>query len=146
MWGNRWCFSYDGRLYNCDRIYKNLFRDLSFFWFLIIYILFINFFFFVGRTAWHRGGEGNGNPLQCSCLENPRDGEPGGLPSMGSHRVRHDWSNLAAAAAAWHGGVLVPWPGIEPLAPTLEAWSLIYWTTREVPMIMYFFFNMKKKR
>ena len=21
------------------------------------------------------GGEGNGNPLQCSCLENPRDGE-----------------------------------------------------------------------
>ena len=28
-------------------------------------------------------GEGNGNPLQCSCLENPRDGRPGGLPSMG---------------------------------------------------------------
>ena len=26
-------------------------------------------------------------------------GEPGGLPSMGSHRVRHDWSDLAAAAA-----------------------------------------------
>ena len=43
-------------------------------------------------------GEGNGNPLQCSCLENPRDGKPGGLLSMGSHRVRHDWSDLAAAA------------------------------------------------
>ena len=28
-------------------------------------------------------GEGNGTPLQCSCLENPRDGKPGGLPSMG---------------------------------------------------------------
>ena len=28
-------------------------------------------------------GEGNGNPLQCSCLENPRDGGPGRLPSMG---------------------------------------------------------------
>ena len=90
-------------------------------------------------------GEGNGNPLQYSCLENPMDGgawkaavhgvsegrtelsdftftfhfqalekemathssvlawripgtrEPGGL-SMGSHRVRHDWSDLAAAA------------------------------------------------
>ena len=27
-------------------------------------------------------------------------GEPGRLPSMGSHRVGHDWSNLAAAAAA----------------------------------------------
>ena len=91
-------------------------------------------------------GEGNGTPLQYSCLENPMDGEvwwaavhgvakswtwlsdfpftfhfhalekemathssvlawriPGtgelsGLPSMGSHRVRHDWSDLAAAA------------------------------------------------
>ena len=28
-------------------------------------------------------GEGDGNPLQCSCLENPRDGKPGELPSMG---------------------------------------------------------------
>ena len=27
-------------------------------------------------------------------------GEPGGLPSMGLHRVRHDRSDLAAAAAA----------------------------------------------
>ena len=26
--------------------------------------------------------------------------EPSGLPSMGSHRVGHDWSDLAAAAAA----------------------------------------------
>ena len=26
--------------------------------------------------------------------------EPGGLPSMGSHRVGHDWSDLAAVAAA----------------------------------------------
>ena len=50
-------------------------------------------------------GEGNGNSLQCSCLENPRDGEPGGLPSMGSHRVRHDSSNLAAAAAVKLGEV-----------------------------------------
>ena len=97
-----------------------------------------------------RTGEGNGTPLQYSCLENPMDGgawqagvhgvaksqtwlsdftftfhfhalekemathssvlalripgmgEPGGLPSMGSHRVGHDWSDLtAAAAAAW---------------------------------------------
>ena len=45
-------------------------------------------------------GEGDGTPLQCSCLENPRDWEPGGLLSMGSHRVGHDGSDLAAAAAA----------------------------------------------
>ena len=32
-------------------------------------------------------GEGNGTPLQYSCLENPMDGEPGGLQSMGSLRV-----------------------------------------------------------
>ena len=62
-------------------------------------------------------GEGNGTPLQYSCLENltkrlhfhfhalekemathsstlvwriPGTGEPGGLPSMESHRLRHD--------------------------------------------------------
>ena len=34
------------------------------------------------RRKWH--------PLQCSCLENPRDCGACGLPSMGSHRVRHD--------------------------------------------------------
>ena len=30
----------------------------------------------------------------------PGTGEPGGLPSMGSHRVGHNWSDLAAVAAA----------------------------------------------
>ena len=93
-------------------------------------------------------GEGDGTPLQYSCLENPMDGgawwaavhgvarsrtqlsdftftfcfhalekemathssvlawripgtgEPGGLLSLGLHRVGHDWSDLAAAAAA----------------------------------------------
>ena len=29
----------------------------------------------------------------------PGTGEPGGLPSMGLHRVGHDWPDLAAAAA-----------------------------------------------
>ena len=37
----------------------------------------------------------------------PGTGEPGGLPSMGSHRVGHDWSDLAAAAAAEPAGCLV---------------------------------------
>ena len=35
-------------------------------------------------------GEGNGNPLQYSCLENPMTEEPGRPQSMGSQRVRHD--------------------------------------------------------
>ena len=43
-------------------------------------------------------GEGNGNPLQCSCLENPRDGRARRAASMGSHRVGHNWIDLAAAA------------------------------------------------
>ena len=31
----------------------------------------------------------------------PGTGEPGGLPSLGLHRVRHDWSDLAVAAAGY---------------------------------------------
>ena len=68
-------------------------------------------------------GEGNGNPLQGSCLENPRDGEPGWLPSMGSHRVGHDWSNLAAAAAAWNNWLVQDW---ERSMTGLSAVCLIY--------------------
>ena len=32
-------------------------------------------------------------------LRIPGKGEPGGLPSLGSHRAGHDWSDLAVAAA-----------------------------------------------
>ena len=35
-------------------------------------------------------GEGNGTPLQYSCLENPMDKEPGRLQSMGLLRVGYD--------------------------------------------------------
>ena len=40
--------------------------------------------------------------LKNFCTPNPffpGTGEPGGLPSIGLHRVRHNWSDLAAAAA-----------------------------------------------
>ena len=41
----------------------------------------------------------------------PVMGEPGGMPSMGSHRVGHDWSDAAAAAAMtvykWNFSLLV---------------------------------------
>ena len=45
-------------------------------------------------------GEGNGNPLHILAWRIPGTGEPGGLPSVESHRVGHDWSDLAAAAAS----------------------------------------------
>ena len=43
----------------------------------------------------------------------PGTGEPGGLLSMGSHRVGHDWSDLAAAVLGlWlHGLSVVPASG-----------------------------------
>ena len=37
-------------------------------------------------------GEGNGNPLQCSCLENPRD--RGAWWAAVSGVAQHDWSDL----------------------------------------------------
>ena len=40
----------------------------------------------------------------------PGMGEPGGLPSMGSHRVGHDGSDLAAAAA---GQIMGRWGMVE---------------------------------
>ena len=44
-------------------------------------------------------GEGNGPYSSTLAWKIPWIEEPGGLPSMGSHRVRHDWSDAAAAAA-----------------------------------------------
>ena len=116
----------------------------------ILFNISLVFYFCVGRDftffMLSSRREGNGTPLQYSCLENPMDGgawwavvygitksrirlsdftftshfhalekemaihssvlawrtpgtgEPGGLPSVGSHRVGHHWSNLAAAA------------------------------------------------
>ena len=47
-------------------------------------------------------GEGNGNPLQCSCLENPRDRASWWAAVCGSHRVGHDWSDSAARSSFEH--------------------------------------------
>ena len=41
---------------------------------------------------------GYGRPLQCSCLEDPRDGGARWAAVYGAHRVGHDWRDLAAAA------------------------------------------------
>ena len=34
-------------------------------------------------------------------------------------------------------GILVPRPGIEPMRPALEAWSLNHWPAREVPVFIF---------
>ena len=36
----------------------------------------------------------------------PGTAEPGGLPSMGSHRVGHDWSRLSSSSMQFHGTLL----------------------------------------
>ena len=43
-------------------------------------------------------GEGNGNPLQCSCLENPRDGGAWWVAIYGVAQSQTRLSDLAAAA------------------------------------------------
>ena len=50
----------------------------------------------------------------------PGTGEPGGLPSAGSHRVGHDWSDLAVAVAAW---------GSQGKNTEVVCHSLLQWTT-----------------
>ena len=54
----------------------------------------------------------------------PGTGEPSGLPPMGSHRVGHDWSDLAAAAAGkeLEGKIVDVWGG--------KKWSPLWWTDR----------------
>ena len=69
----------------------------------------------------------------------PGMGEPGGLPSMGSHRVGHDWSDLAAAAA-WHvqgdfnsDTILIHEKRLEETAPNSLAMVVAYeiWDNKE---------------
>ena len=47
-------------------------------------------------------GEGNGSPLQYSCLEIPWMEEPGGLQSMGPLRVGHDWASSLSLVTFMH--------------------------------------------
>ena len=36
--------------------------------------------------------------------------------------------------------ILVPWPGIEPMAPEMEVWSLNQWASRGLPSLQTFLF------
>ena len=50
------------------------------------------------------GGEGNGTPLQCSCLENPRDG---GAWWAAVHGVAKSWARLSDFTFTSHFHALV---------------------------------------
>ena len=85
-------------------------------------------------------GEGNGNPLQCSCLENPRDGGALWGAIYGLHRIGHDWSELAAAAAAglvlWYSRVL------ESVLPRHSKVSgLDLWSGTKIPQVACYDIN-----
>ena len=51
------------------------------------------------------------------------------------------WLHWVFSCGVWH---LVPWPGIEPGAPALGAWSLSHWITREVPGLICEWFDDKE--
>ena len=64
----------------------------------------------------------------------PGTGEPGGLLSMGSHRVGHDWSDLAAAACmGWESWTIKKPEGWRLDALEIWCWRRllrILWTAR----------------
>ena len=45
-------------------------------------------------------GEGNGNPLQCSCLENPRDGEASWAVVSGVAQSRTRLKRLSSSSSS----------------------------------------------
>ena len=45
-------------------------------------------------------GEGNGNPLQCSCLENPRDGEAWWAAVCGAAQSRTQLKRLSSSSSS----------------------------------------------
>ena len=63
----------------------------------------------------------------------PGTERPGGLPSMGSHRVRHNWSDLAAAA----GRLVVHMVKCLPAMWEIQVWSLGWEDPVEKAMATY---------
>ena len=59
-----------------------------------------------GRLHFHFSlsciGEGNGNPLQCSCLENPRDGGAWWAAIYGVAQSRTQLKRLSSSSRGWN--------------------------------------------
>ena len=51
-------------------------------------------------------GEGSGNPLQCSCLENPRDGEAWWATVYG---VAQSWTGLKQLSSSSMHSIILKW-------------------------------------
>ena len=64
-------------------------------------------------------GEGNGNPLQCSCLENPRDGGAWWAAVYGVAQSRTQLKRLSAAAVAATGVTTGLSELVWPVSPNL---------------------------
>ena len=52
-------------------------------------------------------GEGNGNPLQCSCLENPRDGGASWAAVYGVTQSRTRLKQLSSSSSSRHANHMV---------------------------------------
>ena len=53
-------------------------------------------------------GEGNGNPLQCSCLENPRDGRTWWAAIYGVAQSRTRLKRLSSSSSERNDQVILP--------------------------------------
>ena len=75
-------------------------------------------------------GEGNGNPLQCSCLENPRDGEAWRAAVYG---VTQSWTRLKRLSSSSSGGS-------SSSPKSLSEFLLIQ---QPAPLVLGIFFSLK---
>ena len=59
--------------------------------------------------GWERSSDlGNGNRLQCSCLENSLDRGAWWASAMGSQRAGHNWAHTCTRAPRGHPAISVP--------------------------------------
>ena len=69
----------------------------------------------------------------------PGTGEPGGLPSMGSHRVGHNWSDLAAAVAAAATGWISPDSNSSELYTIWDMFLLCFhWVIKKILLFLFY--------
>ena len=85
-------------------------------------------------------GEGNGNPLQYSCLENPMDGGAWWARVHRSQRVEHNWVTSFSLSHLWKNSYL-RLTGVETIKRLF--WTLKYcgleadWKTTQTQTIYY---------